>query len=970
MTAVGFQELEFVGRQRELGAVLEAMSGPGVVLVSGVAGMGKSRLLAEVMAQRPGPAIFVRAFLPERDEAWALGRSLLRDASERDPKALAAVPARAAAALAEVVPELAHLIPDDAGRLDPESRRALALEGGVRLLAAVTASGTPLVVDDLQWADPTSLRLLGLLTRRVPELSLLLAFRSEDAGPDSAVTALAEELSRSGMVRSTVSLEPLSQKALEDLLGGHPLAGTIAAETDGTPLAVTEVLRAMTARGVFEVDPTRRWRPLGSGTDVDGMAREVSRSGQRRAIQARAARETPRRREVLSLLALLGREIPARLLALATRAEEADVVDDLQALDRSGLARLGDAGWTTAHDVIGEAVVAGLERAERGRLHHRLARVLEHENKDSAETARHLAGSGDTPAAAAAFARAARESLDRCAGEEAVARAEAGLALDPVPAVRRALLEIRAEGKAIAGDMAAAREDLRGALRDEPAGPRRSRLLARLAMWTGGAEDYAEASELVELALTAAAGDLEARAEALVVGAVMDLNCGRIEAGEARAGDALVIFRQLGDESGVARVLDLRAIAAWVMGNVDELADLSRHVAHLYRDCGKLLAVGEKLGAAGWIEAIRGRPEQGLPDCQEALELERMLGQREGVALALWARSEVFSVLGRVDEARADAEECLAISRAMGHQTMIAVALRGLGLAQQSAGDLHIAAATLREAVEASRGRPIHLAWGAGRLASVLMETEDLEGAEEAARLCLDQAIPGGGFDGALVMAELALIREDPGARSLAVEAIAFAEARGWRWGGSRQRLERRLAAAPAEEQAFEARRERRTFMFTDIVGSTNLVETLGDEAWGHLLRWHDQTLRTLFAHHHGEEVKQVGDGFFVAFVRPADGVACAVAIQRALDRHRRDHGFAPSVRIGLHEAEATREADDYKGIGVHEAARIGALAAAGEIVAGGALALHAGVQAVSDPRLVSLKGISEPVEIVSIDWR
>ncbi len=613
----------------------------------------------------------------------------------------------------------------------------------------------------------------------------------------------------------------------------------------------------------------------------------------------------------------------------------------------------------------------GLERAERGRLHHRLARVLEHEGKDSAETARHLAGSGDTPAAAAAFARAARESLDRCAGEEAVARAEAGLALDPVPGIRSALLETRAEGQAIAGEMAAARDDLRAVLRDEPAGPRRSRLLARLALWTGGAEDYAEASELVELALTAAAGDLAARAEALVVGAVMDLNCGRIEAGEARAADALVIFRQLGDELGVARVLDLRAIAAWVSGNFDGLADLARQVARLFRDCGRLLAVGEKLGSAGWVDAIRGRPEQGLADCHEALELELMLGQREGVAVALWARSEVFSALGRVDEAIADSEEAVALSRAMGHQTMVAASLRGLGLAQQTAGDLHVAAGTLREAVEASRGRPVQLAWAAGCLASVLIELEDLEGARDAARLCLAQSVPGGSFDGRLVLAELALMEDEPGARSLAVETVAFAEARGWRSGRSRERLERRLAAAPAEERAFEARR-----------GAPDIHV--------HRHRRVDQPGRDAGR-------RSLGSSAALARPDPADALrppprrGGQAGRRRLLRRfrttrgrrglcRRRPAGVGPAPpatmasprrsRIGLHEAEATREADDYKGIGVHEAARIGALASAGEIVAGGALAVHAGEQAVSDPRLVSLKGISEPAEVVSIDWR
>jgi class 3 adenylate cyclase len=58
----------------------------------------------------------------------------------------------------------------------------------------------------------------------------------------------------------------------------------------------------------------------------------------------------------------------------------------------------------------------------------------------------------------------------------------------------------------------------------------------------------------------------------------------------------------------------------------------------------------------------------------------------------------------------------------------------------------------------------------------------------------------------------------------------------------------------------------RRTFVFTDIVSSTNLAEAMGDEAWEHLLRWHDQTLSALISEHGGEVVNGTGDGFFAAF--------------------------------------------------------------------------------------------------------
>jgi len=169
--------------------------------------------------------------------------------------------------------------------------------------------------------------------------------------------------------------------------------------------------------------------------------------------------------------------------------------------------------------------------------------------------------------------------------------------------------------------------------------------------------------------------------------------------------------------------------------------------------------------------------------------------------------------------------------------------------------------------------------------------------------------------------------------------------------------------------QSGQARRVMKTFMFTDIVGSTNLVEALGDEAWETLLRWHDETLRGLFVAHQGEEVVATGDGFFVGFDSPEAALACAVAIQRRLAEHRQTAGFAPQVRIGVHASSATQVAQNFRGKGVHEAARISALAGGGEILASRDTAVGTRYPA-TDPHMVELKGISEPVEIVSISWR
>ena len=163
-------------------------------------------------------------------------------------------------------------------------------------------------------------------------------------------------------------------------------------------------------------------------------------------------------------------------------------------------------------------------------------------------------------------------------------------------------------------------------------------------------------------------------------------------------------------------------------------------------------------------------------------------------------------------------------------------------------------------------------------------------------------------------------------------------------------------------------RRVLKTFMFTDVVGSTNLVEVMGDEAWDTLLRWHDTTLREVFTAHQGKEISTTGDGFFVGFDSPEQAVAAAVAIQRRLAEHRKTAGFAPPVRIGLHAADANQVGENFRGRGVHEAARIAALATGGEIVASASTA--GDTYPVSQPRSEILKGFSEPVEVVTVDWK
>jgi class 3 adenylate cyclase len=171
------------------------------------------------------------------------------------------------------------------------------------------------------------------------------------------------------------------------------------------------------------------------------------------------------------------------------------------------------------------------------------------------------------------------------------------------------------------------------------------------------------------------------------------------------------------------------------------------------------------------------------------------------------------------------------------------------------------------------------------------------------------------------------------------------------------------------EERA--SARVARAFMFTDIVDSTRLAGSLGDDAWNRVMRRHDDTLRRVVAEHGGEEVKRTGDGFFLAFADIGEAIESAIAIQRRLAEHRETDGSAPSIRIGIHWTDATRSSLDYIGSGVNQAARIGAAAGADEILVS-ASTLQKSQRAFTEirRRTAELKGIAEPIEMVSIGWR
>ena len=300
-------------------------------------------------------------------------------------------------------------------------------------------------------------------------------------------------------------------------------------------------------------------------------------------------------------------------------------------------------------------------------------------------------------------------------------------------------------------------------------------------------------------------------------------------------------------------------------------------------------------------------------------------------ARLLPASVEISIAAGEIGEARVAADELAGIAQDYSTTSLAAHAAAAAGAVALAEEDADAALSNFRRAIRLYQ--EVETPYEAARVRLLAAEAYQLDGDVDAAELELRAA--SATFD------RLGAVRD---ARR-AVEALG------------------RLAV-PAGKRAD------RTFVSTDICDSTPLAEAIGDEAWAGLVGWHDRTLRGLFGEYGGEEVDHSGDGFFVAFPDPKSAVDCAAAVQRRLAAHRRTNGFAPEVRIGVHAAEASRSPAGYSGKGVHEAARVGALGGPGEIYASLATAKLVDGLAHSDPRTVTLKGISEPVDVVTIDWR
>jgi class 3 adenylate cyclase len=164
-----------------------------------------------------------------------------------------------------------------------------------------------------------------------------------------------------------------------------------------------------------------------------------------------------------------------------------------------------------------------------------------------------------------------------------------------------------------------------------------------------------------------------------------------------------------------------------------------------------------------------------------------------------------------------------------------------------------------------------------------------------------------------------------------------------------------------------------RTILFTDIVGSTDVTQRLGDAKAMEILRTHDLIVRSELAAVGGDEVKHTGDGIMASFASVARAIQCAIGIQRGFQAHEEtgpDH--AVKVRIGVSAGEPVAEHDDLFGAAVQLAARACDHAAAGGILVSTAVReLCVGKGFNFEARgPFELKGFDELVPLFEVAWR
>ena len=786
----------FVGRAAEVELVAErhraAAAGRGqVVLLAGEPGIGKSRLVEELLARvaHPGgdagpttifrcspdhtrsPLYPVAAVLREDPERWrATGRACGLPAVEAAllETQLATPGAPPAEPLVEVTPE-------------EQQRRLLGAVTDV-LLAAGDGAPAVLIFEDLHWADPTTLALLERLVRELAtEPVLVLVTLRPELVPAWASASYA----------AVLTLDRLAAPELGALVGGilggaTPPDGLVAAieeRSDGVPLFAEELVLALRDAGTLRrTEDGWVLADLDAGCVVPDTLHDLLLARLDRLGAARL---------VAQVGAVIGRRFDRELLQAVAGLDDRALDEGLTRLVDAELlhqrGRGSSARYTFKHALVRDAAYSSLVRPARRSLHARVARTLQDRRPEAIAAApevlaRHLDAAGDHVAAADWWLRAGALALRAPAYAEAIAHHEAGLrALARAPGERPLTLELDLQLGLGSARMAALGY---AAAETQAAYARAERLSAeledseRLAPALYGLAVYAcahgEQRRSRELSLrlrriAEAAGDTDTALEADVSLAIASCLLGEFEAGFAavrRALDAWDPERHrahmfsYGQEPGVGTYAAHAFLLGW-SGRIDEARRVSAEGVRIARAVGHPLSLAYVLAAAGIVELVARDPERvaGVAaDLREVTTLHDLAMWRVWADLLdAWARARD----GELEAGLAAARTALDARADIGFLGMQPYFLALVAELAVEAGRLELADEFLSEgrSLAASSGERIaepDLERVSGRLA---LARGDAAGAERSLATAVDRAravgIPVAELHAALELAEL-----------------------------------------------------------------------------------------------------------------------------------------------------------------------------------------------------------------------
>jgi DNA-binding SARP family transcriptional activator len=767
-------QLPFVGRDHEWTRLADllrrAMGGQGrVVLVSGEPGIGKTRLLEELagLATARGAQVLAgRCYELEQNAAYAPIVEALRGLLPSLSASASACQPGQVAAMAELLPELRGMGLDlpPYQPLPPDEERTRLLTSLAQVLRRC-AEQEPLVLllDDLQWADPSTLQLVHYLGRQVGNQPLLLAgaYRSTRVDPGHPLAALRDQLARLGVLEEL----PLPAFQEEDVVlllrilgsqgAGNSLARQLYGKTEGHPYFLAEVLRTLAQEKRIVADAEGHWHLVGEEeTSLDGQW--LLPPSVWAAARFRLDRLPPDERMLVDFASIIGRGFSLALMArLLDRPESALGAQAGRLVGRGFLRMRGADGsldqsrdrYEFGHELMRRTVYDALSEPYRRLLHRQVAEVLLAHQAPLGTVATHYAAS-DRPWLALEHALAAADSAAHVvAYDEALAWCRKAMEIAEahpyaVPAGYRTRLYLQWRTLwYYRGDLERSLAADRAAL---AAARREGDAAAELqALWTLAHDETQVAAggpsglQAEALALAHSLGDPAALARSLARQGsdtgFLATPAERQQALEA-LDQAVGLARQVGDPGllhhvlcemwGVGRLPEARAALEEALALVRQLGDRKEEV-------GTLAKLADLLARQGDFPAAVAYARQGLA----------LAEQVDSPAYGAWNRralGQALVALGRTAEGLAHLRKAAQTFEAHAWRAMLAGTLLRLGLALQGAGDGEGATAALERAVALSQ--ETHEVYEAAYALAVLGELRLAQGEAAAGRQALEEA--------------------------------------------------------------------------------------------------------------------------------------------------------------------------------------------------------------------------------------